>query len=159
MTEATLPNGFLLPQTSWLADSRLIAAYALTDSDQVRLQTYRINFDDGAVAIDEQFDFPEIEMLGSLMQLKDGRFVFLVPHLDDPNRAGLYRLTSFTEQEERVNGLPLSGDTPDAIWAPDGSAAVIKSYTHIVAAADGNLYQFSQPLSNINWLPQSDARR
>lgn len=158
-TRSSLPNGFILPQTGWLADSRLITAYALTDSDQLLIQTYRINFDDATSVVDEQLELAEFQMLGSLQQLQDGRFVFVAPDLDDPNRAGLYRLTSFTEQAERVNGLPLTADTPDAFWATDGSAAVISTFSSIMAAADGNLYQFSQQLSNVKWLPQSDARR
>ncbi|MEM8857578.1 MAG: hypothetical protein AAGD96_04615, partial [Chloroflexota bacterium] len=68
-TEPSLPNGFILPQTGWLADSRLITAYALTDSDQILVQTYRINFDEGSSAVDEQLALQDFQMVGSLEQL------------------------------------------------------------------------------------------
>lgn len=153
------PDTVQLPETIWLADSRIMAAFVSWESRTVFLATYRVNFDDGSIGLDEEVALPELGLLGSLKQLPDGQFVFIRPHLMDPNIAGLYRLTSFSEEIERLTGVILSGDTPTTYWSLNGSTAVIQSMNSYIAAADGNLYQFEQRLSQPRWLPPSNAQR
>lgn len=152
-------EGFHL-QTVWMADARALTTYALAGQGMILLQTQRIDFDDnGEAAVDEERRLEAVPMVGSLTQHPDGRFTFVRPDFSDRQAAGLYRLTSFSEEPERINPLPLSGDTPDAIWSPSGTAAVIMHRFSYIAAADGALYQFEQPISLPHWLPNTEVAR
>ena len=151
-------EGFRL-QTTWMADARVLTTYALAGQGSILLQTQRIDFDNGEAVRDEERQLAAVPMVGSLTQHRDGRFTYVRPDFGDPRAAGLYRLTSFSEQPERIHPLPLSGDTPDAIWSPDGATAVIMHLFYYLAAADGNLYQFEQPVSFPHWLPNTGVER
>ncbi|MEM9776539.1 MAG: hypothetical protein AAF902_18320, partial [Chloroflexota bacterium] len=141
-------------KVSWLQDSRLMVAIN-------QPVVYRIDYDAQSIEIDETYDLVAENGLTGFRQLADGRFAFAQMHPTDPNLAGLYLLTSFSESPERISGMPVSDKTPTTVfWTPnEGSALFSLEDQSYLAAADGNLYQFSQFLSAVEWLPQSDAQR
>ena len=147
------------PTLIWLADSRIASATSAINGSDASLNTYRIEFDDGLIIQDETFSFSLPETISGFHQLQDGRFVIALQHETNPNAAGLYKLTSFSEQPERINGLPIGTVRFSTLWPEDGSTAVLMGVSRYVAAADGNLYQFAQAVSQTSWLPPSNAQR
>jgi hypothetical protein len=164
----TIPNSYNLQfdhvlNLFWLSDSRLIIANLDNAQARQTLTTFRVDFDGGTSSLDETLTLPfnDQQPIFGFTQLRSGRFAFGILSLNNvPSDAGLHTLTSFSESPKRINGIPVFVGLPNILWSMDGSEAIEGFATQtFLAAADGNLYKFSQRVWGVHWLEPSPVQR
>ncbi len=149
-------------EISWMPDDRLLIAYNGNEQQPTpSLSLWRVLLDEGRVAQEEQLTLSNqpVGVQGSAY-LDDGRFAYTLMGDGSQSASGSYLLTSLSQPPERVNAVPdgLTGDEMAWLgsglhvsWAPDGSGAIMWSYTDIgevfYAPANGDaLYQVTPAL-------------
>lgn len=145
-------NDQALDTATWLEDSRLISAIQL-ENDDWEFQTFVVDYENQALQLDERFPLSFAGAVSNLSQSADNRFLFGLQNSDRLSEAGLYRLVSFSEQPERLSGIPNIDQTIDIVWNSDGSEAIqaIGNQTFL-ATADGNLHVFRDKVWGFEWV-------
>ncbi len=147
-------NGQLLDTATWLEDSRLISAVQLENEDW-EFRTFVIDYENQALRLDERYRLSFAGAVSNLSQSADNRFLFGLQNSDRLSEAGLYRLVSFSEQPERLSGIPNIEQAINIVWNSDGSEAIQSMGTQtFLATADGNLYAFREPVWGFEWIEE-----